>query len=290
MTRRFVKTTVEYAQIALGILFTSIGLKAFLLPNGFLDGGLTGVALLISSKLDISLSLLLVLLSLPFLALAYMAVSRQVAMKSVVSIVGLALVIQFENFGPVTDDKLLIAIFGGLFTGMGIGLAIRNGAVLDGSEILGIYLNNYLGISIGTIILAFNIALFSLAAVLISVEVAMYSILAYLVTARITDMIIGGFEDFIGIMVVSEAYTAIQEEVRQQLGVGMTIYQGSQGFGKKGLQEQREIIHMIINRIDLRRVHRLIDQLDPQAFVTEYEVNNIKGGKLRRYLKPGTHQ
>lgn len=221
-TSKLLKLISEYGQIALGIVLASIGLKAFLLPNGFLDGGVTGISLLVRSQFDINISLLLILFSIPFLILGYYTVSKRIVVKSIISIIGLALFIHFENFGTITDDKLLISIFGGLFLGAGIGIAIRNGSVLDGSEILGIYLNDKFGFSIGQIILLFNIILFGITAYLISVEVALYSILTYIVTAKVTDLTIEGFEDFIGVTIVSKEFPKIKVAIMRELGTGLT--------------------------------------------------------------------
>lgn len=285
ITRKMFNLLGEYLQIALGIVLASIGLKAFLLPNGFLDGGVTGIAILLNAQFGINVSVLLVALSIPFLILAYRAISRRVAIKSILSIVGLALFIQFENFGTVTDDKLLISIFGGLFVGMGIGITVRNGAVLDGSEILGVFLNDRYGLSIGQVILAFNIVLFSITALVLSVEVALYSILTYLVTAKVTDFVIEGFEDFIGVQIVSRKYEYVRLAILEQLGVGLTIYKGEGGYGLSGERKDINIIHTVINRLDLRKIHRIVDDIDPDAFIVEYDINNIKGGVLRRYLR-----
>lgn len=274
----------EYLQIAFGIILASIGLKAFLLPNGFLDGGVTGIALLVNSFVDVNISLLLLIFSIPFLVLGYFTVSKRIVIKSIISIIGLALFIHFENFGTITDDKLLISIFGGLFLGAGIGIAIRNGSVLDGSEILGVYLNDKFGFSIGQIILIFNIILFSITAYVISVEVALYSILTYIVTAKVTDLTIEGFEDFIGVTIVSKHYPLIEEAIMKELGVGMTLYRGTRGIGNQGKQVDFDIIHTIINRIDIKRMHRIINKIDDNAFVVEFDVNNVKGGVLRHYL------
>lgn len=224
----------EYGQLVLGIILASIGLKAFLLPNGFLDGGVTGIALLVRTQFDINISILLVVFSIPFLILGYYTVSRRVVIKSIISIIGLALFIQFENFDTITDDKLLISIFGGLFLGAGIGISIRNGSVLDGSEILGVYINDKFGISIGKVILVFNIILFSITAYIISNEVALYSILTYIVTAKVTDLIIEGFEDFIGVTIVSKEFQTIKQAIITELGVGLTSYKGSKGYGSQG--------------------------------------------------------
>ena len=274
----------EYFQIFIGILLTSLGLKAFLLPNGFLDGGVTGIALLVRTQVDINISYLLVFFSIPFLVLGYYTVSKRIVIKSMISILGLALFIHFENFQTITNDKLLISIFGGLLVGSGIGIAIRNGSVLDGSEILGIYLNDKFGISIGKIILFFNIILFSITAFVVSIEVALYSILTYIIAAKVTDTVIEGFEDFIGITIVSKKYDLIKVAILEKLGTGLTVYKGASGFGSKGETADLDIIHSIINRIDIKKMYRIVYEIDPEVFIVEFDVNSIKGGVLRHYI------
>ncbi len=275
---------LEYIQIAIGIILASIGLKAFLLPNGFLDGGVTGIALLINSKLDINVSYLLIGLSIPFLFLGYYMLSQRIVVKSIFAIISLAIFIELENFSVITDDKLLISIFGGLFVGMGIGITIRNGAVLDGSEILGIFIYDRFGIAIGKFILLFNVILFGITAMVLSVEVAMYSILTFIVTAKVTDFMIEGFEDFIGILVVSKYHEALKTEIAKNIGSGMTIYKAEEGIGSQGETKEMMIINTVINRIDIRKMYRTIDSVDPGAFIVEYDVNNVRGGVMRRYL------
>jgi uncharacterized membrane-anchored protein YitT (DUF2179 family) len=274
----------EYFQVLIGIFLTSLGLKAFLLPNGFLDGGVTGIALLVKTQVDINISYLLVIISIPFLILGYFTVSKRIVIKSIVSIIGVALFIHFENFQTITNDKLLISIFGGLLVGSGIGIAIRNGSVLDGSEILGVFINDKFGISIGRVILVFNVILFSITAFVISVEIALYSILTYIIAAKVTDTVIEGFEDFIGITIVSKKYDLIKIAILEELGVGLTIYKGSSGFGSKGHTEDFDIIHTIINRIDIKKMYTVISAIDKEAFIVEFDVNNVKGGVLRHYL------
>jgi uncharacterized membrane-anchored protein YitT (DUF2179 family) len=274
----------EYFQIFIGIVLTSLGLKAFLLPNGFLDGGVTGIALLVGNQVDIKMSYLLVLFSIPFLILGYFTVSKQIVIKSIVSILGVAMFIHLENFQTITTDKLLISIFGGLLVGSGIGIAIRNGAVLDGSEIFGIFINERFGISIGKVILLFNIILFSVTALVLSVEVALYSILTFIVTGKVIDLMIQGFEDFIGVTIVSKKHSIIKKAILEELGVGLTIYKGSSGFGNKGKIEDFDIIHSIVNRIDIRKMYRIVQAIDEDAFIVEFDVNSVKGGVLRHYI------
>ena len=274
----------EGFQISIGVILASIGLKAFLLPNGFLDGGVTGIAILISQLFDLNISIVLLFASIPFLLLGWTALTRTIVLKSFLSITALAIFIHYENFSSVTDDKLLIAIFGGLFLGTGIGLTIKNGAVLDGSEILGIFFNNRFGISIGKVILLFNIILFTITAFMISIEVSMYSILTFLVTAKVIDFMIEGFEDYVGLMIISENSAQIESNLIIEVNTGITMYKGSKGYGQRGEKKHKDIIHTVINRIDINRTYRLIEHIDKDAFIIEFDVNNVKGGIIKKYL------
>jgi len=284
MKSKIIRLFLEYSQIFLGIVLASIGLKAFLLPNGFLDGGVTGIAILLNDLYAWDISISLVLISIPFLILAWFTVSRKVVYKSVISIIGLAIFIHFENFTLLTEDKLLISIFGGLFLGSGIGLSIRNGTVLDGSEILGLYLNKKYGFNIGVVILHFNAILFIITGLVVSMEVAMYSTLTFIVTSRVVDYIIKGFEDYIGLMIISEDSKQIEKALLKEIGTGITVYNYTRGYGSRGYRENGDIIHLVINRIDIRKSYNLIDRIDSKAFVVEFDVNNIKGGVKRKLL------
>lgn len=278
----------EYSQIVIGILLASVGLKAFLLPNQFLDGGVTGIAILLSLETGLDISILLVLLSVPFIVVGAFTVSKRIVIKSIISIALLAISISLETFTPVTEDKLLIAIFGGIFLGAGIGITIRNGAVLDGSELLGLFVHNKYGISIGQTILVFNVILFLITAYIVSVEVAMYSILAYIITAKVIDLFVQGLENFIGLTIVSKDSDIIQATIAQQLGVGMTVYKGASGYGSTGKSESMNIIQTVINRIDINKTLKLIEKIDSTAFIIEFDVNKVRGGVLKRYLNKGS--
>ncbi|MFK7900875.1 MAG: YitT family protein [Cyclobacteriaceae bacterium] len=274
----------ETVQICIAIVLASIGLKAFLLPNGFLDGGVTGIAILLNNFIPIDISYTLPVLTIPFFVLGWFTVSKRILIKSIVSVLALALVIHFENFQPITDDKLLIAIFGGIFLGAGVGLAIKNGTVLDGTEILGIFLNEKIGFSIGTIILVFNTILFGVTAVLISVEVALYSILTFIVTGKVIDFVFQGFEDYVGLWVVSDNSEIIQHKLLTEVGTGITVHKGAKGYGSKGMTENIEIIQVILNRIDVKKAYKVIESVNKDAFIVEFEVNRIKGGVLRKFI------
>ncbi|MFK8045390.1 MAG: YitT family protein [Crocinitomicaceae bacterium] len=284
LKKQWQKLALEFGQIAAAIFLASIGLKAFLLPNGFLDGGVTGIAILISELSQIELSWVLPIATVPFFILGWFTVSKRIIVKSIISVIVLSVVIHFENFSQITDDKLITAIFGGIFLGAGIGLAIKNGSVLDGSEILGIYISTNFGISIGTVVLFFNIILFGFTAILISIDVALYSILTFIVTAKVIDFMMEGFENYVGLMIVSKKSDLIQRSLIRTIGQGMTVYNGKKGYGSQGRTDDIQIIHTVINRIDTRKAYRTIDLIDDNAFVIEFDVNHVKGGVLRSYL------
>ena len=265
-------------------MLASIGLKAFLLPNGFLDGGVTGISILLNKITGFEISIILPVISIPFFVIGWFTVSKRIVIRSLISVLILSLVIHFENFQPITDDKLLISIFGGLFLGAGIGIAIKNGSVLDGSEILGIFVNERTGISIGLIIFWFNVVLFLLAGFLFSLEVAMYSVLTYIITAKTIDLILEGFEDYVGLMIVTSKSGEMQKTLLKDIGQGMTIYQGTKGYGSQGEKQNLEIIHTVVNRIDTKKVYRVLKKVDKDAFVIEFDVNKVSGGVLRKYL------
>ena len=280
----FKEIASETIQLGVAVFLASIGLKAFLLPNGFLDGGVTGIAILFSELFPLDISLILPIVSIPFFIIGYFTTTKRILIKSIVSIIALSVMIHLENFSSITEDKLIIATFGGVFLGAGIGLAIRNGSVLDGSELLGLYFNNKYGFSIGSIILFFNIILFGITAIVLTPEVAMYSILTYLVTSKAIDFTIEGFENYVGLMIVSKKSEEIQREFLETMGQGITVYQGVKGYGKRGMADAKEIIHLVVNRIDAMRITRMIDDIDKEAFIIEFDVNDIKGGKIRRLL------
>lgn len=265
--------------ITLSVLCATFGLKAFLLPNGFLDGGVTGLAILISEVTEINLSALIVGISIPFLILAYYQLNAAITYRSIFSIVALSLALFLVPEMQVTDDKLLISVFGGLFLGIGIGLAIRSGAVLDGSEVLGIYVHDRIGVSIGSVILVINTLIFGIAAAVLSVEVAMYGIVTYLVTAQVTDRIIVGFEDYIGLQISSSKYEVIKADIVKEIGAGASLLNVDVGYGRSGLIFERPILQTVINRLYIKRAYKIINRHDSDAFIMEFDVNAIYGGK-----------
>src|SRR5687768_7737095 len=194
---------IDTSLLAMGVISAGFGLKSFLLPNNFVDGGAVGIALLIKEVTGLSVSILLILVNLPFIVLGYKSISREFAIKTAAAISALALLVAFFPYPQVTQDKLLVAVFGGFFLGMGTGLAVRGGGVIDGSEVLAINISRRNGLSIGDIIILINVIIFSFAAYLLSIEIALYSILTYMAAARTVDFVIEGIEEYTGVTIIS---------------------------------------------------------------------------------------
>ena len=273
----------EVMLIGLGIVAAGFGLGGFLLPNSFIDGGVTGISLLTEEVTGISLSILLVAINLPFLILGYQTIGKKFALKSFIAIACLATVVHFIHYPNVTSDKLLVAIFGGFFLGLGIGLAMRGGAVIDGTEVLAVFLSRKTGMSIGDVILVFNIIIFSFGAYILSVETALYAILTYLAAAKTVDFVIDGIEEYIGVTIISKKNEEIRLAITNQMGRGCTVYQGKRGFAKIGepLQDTN-IIFTVITRLELARLKTEIDKIDEKAFIIMNSIKDTKGGMVKR--------
>ena len=269
--------------ICAGISLAAFGLKGFLLPNGFLDGGVTGISLLINKLTGISFSLLILLINTPFIYVAYRQMSPQFAFRTALAIVGLAIMVNFLEMESLTHDKLLIAVFGGFFLGAGIGLAIRGGSVIDGTEVLAVSVSRNSFLSVGDFIAIFNVFLFGAAIFLTNLETALYSMLTYLAASKTVDYVITGIEEYIGVTIVSDKAEEIKEAVIKNLGMAVTVYKGKGGFGKKGLvEEDRQIIFTVITRLEVQKLKIEIEKVDPDAFVIQNTVNDTKGGMIRK--------
>lgn len=269
--------------ILIGIVSAGFGLKGFLLPNSFIDGGAMGVSLLTAEITGISLSILIVIINLPFLILGSSQIGKQFALKSILAIIGLALVVHFIPYPVVTTDKLLIAVFGGFFLGAGIGMAIRGGAVIDGTEVLAIYLSKKTGLTIGDIILIINILIFSFAGYILSVEIALYAILTYMAASKTVDFVIEGIEEYTGITIISDNSEEVRLMITEKLGRGVTVYSGKGGYGKRGENlKQIDIIYIVITRLEIARLRTEIDKIDPDAFIIMNSIKDTKGGMIKK--------
>ena len=269
--------------ILMGIVSAGFGLKGFLLPNLFIDGGAMGISLLISETTNVSLSILIIAINLPFLLLGYSQIGMRFALKSIIAIIGLAFIVHFIPYPLITSDKLLIAVFGGFFLGVGIGMAIRGGAVIDGTEVLAIHLSKKTGLTIGDIIFIFNIIIFSFGAYILSIEIALYAILTYLTAAKTVNFVVEGVEGYTGITIISDNSDQIRLMITEKLGRGVTIYTGKGGYGKKGDSlKQINIVYTVIARLEIARLRTEIDKIDSGAFIIMNSVKDTKGGMIKK--------
>lgn len=264
--------------ILLGVLSAGFGLRGFLLPNMFIDGGVMGISLTIAELTEIPLSILIVVINLPFIVMGFSTISRQFAVKSIVAILLLAVTVHFIPFPLITNDKLLIAIFGGFFLGLGIGLAIRGGSVIDGTEVLAIFLSKKTSLTVGDVILIFNVLIFSVAAYVFSIEISLYAILTYLAASKTVDFVVSGIEEYVGVTIISNDSDKIRLAILKKLGRGCTVYCGKRGHS----MVDTDIIYTLLTRLELAKLHTEIDKIDKDAFVVMHSIKDAKGGMIKK--------
>ena len=264
--------------ILLGVLSASFGLNGFLLPNMFIDGGVMGISLIIAELTGTPLSILIVAVNLPFIIMGISTINRQFALKSIIAIILFAITVHFIPFPVVTDDKLLIAVFGGLFLGLGIGLAIRGGSVIDGTEVLAVFISRKTALTIGDVILIFNTLIFGFAAYIFTIEVALYAMLTYLVTSKTVDFVVSGIEEYVGVTIISDENNEIRLAITEKLGRACTIYTGKMGQSLK----PTEIVYTLITRLELTKLRTEIDKIDKNAFIVTHSVKDAKGGVIKK--------
>ena len=264
--------------ILLGILSASMGIKGFLLSSHFIDGGVTGISMLISMVTGTPLSIWIVVVNLPFVALGFRQIGSAFALRSVLAIAGLSVALAIVPFPDVTPDLVLTAVFGGFFLGAGIGLAVRGGAVLDGTEIAALLISRQSHLfKVGDVILLFNVALFLVAMSLLGVDKALYSILTYIAAARTLDFVIHGIEEYTAITIVSRASGEIAAQIMANLGRGVTVYKGRGGLSF----EDQEILYCVVTRLEVGRVNNIVRALDESAFITSHALADVQGGMVK---------
>jgi len=271
--------------ILIAIFSAGFGFKGFLLTNHFIDGGATGISLLLSAITDFPLYFFVMAVNIPFIVLGYKIMGKQFALKTAFAISGLAIVLATVHFPNVTNDNLLVAVFGGFFLGAGIGFAIRGGAVIDGTEVLAIYLSKKFSTTIGDIIMVINIIIFGAAAYFLGIEKALYSMITYLSASKTLDFLVEGIEEYIGVTIISIKNEAIQHMIFNQLGRGVTIYKGQGGYGKTGARKEIDILYTVITRLELNKLNSEIEKIDAEAFVVMNSVKDTIGGMIKKRNK-----
>lgn len=270
--------------ITLGILSAGLGLKGFLMSSHFIDGGVTGVSMLLANLFGIPLALLIFFINIPFIILGYKQMGFRFSVRSAIAIAGLSVCLAVVEFPDITPDKLLTAVFGGVFIGVGIGLAMRGGAVLDGTEIAALIVSKkYPLLKVSDFILLLNIVIFTAAAFLLGIDVALYSILTYFGASKMIDFIIQGIEQYTGVTIVSEKSEEIRQSITEHLGRGVTIYQGKRGFGKRGARQlDIDIIFTVVTRFELPDLRAEVRRIDGNAFLFQHSIDDTEGGMIKK--------
>jgi len=279
--KRFIREVINAALIILGILSAGLGLKGFLLSSHFIDGGVTGVSMLLANVLGWPLSILILVINLPFIAIAYRQIGLSFAIKSTIAIAGLSACLAFVKYPDVTPDKLLTAVFGGFFIGAGIGLAIRGGAVLDGTEIAALLISKSSHLlKVGDVILLLNIFIFSAAALFLGIESALYSMLTYFAASKTIDFLIHGVEEHTAVIIISERSEEIRQSIIRDLGRGVTVYKGRGGLS----DVEQDILFCVVTRLEIGRVKTAVHEIDREAFIVVHSLADAEGGVVRRHV------
>ncbi|MDX1920341.1 MAG: YitT family protein [Candidatus Caenarcaniphilales bacterium] len=267
--------------ICLGVFLAGLGIKGFLIPNHFIDGGVTGLSMLVSKISGINLSLLIVIFNAPFILFGLNKFSRTFATASAFTITILAIVLALVKYPIVTHDKLLASVFGGVFLGAGIGLSIRGSSVLDGTEILALVLSRKVGVTVGDVILVMNIFIFGVGALVLGLEPALYSVLTYFSASKTADFIIHGLEGFNGISIISSQSEQIRQAIINETERGVTVYKGKGGFSN----DEKEILFCVVTRLEVPKIKSIVKEIDAGAFIVTTPLTEASGGMVKNKVK-----
>lgn len=268
--------------IIAGVLSAGLGIKGFLTSSHFIDGGVTGISMLLGTLFNVPISIWLLLINLPFIGLGYRQFGRQFALKSTLAIAGLSISLAIIPYPDVTPDLLLTAVFGGFFIGAGIGLTIRGGAVLDGTEIAALLISKGSPIlKVSDVILVLNVLIFGAAAFFLGISPALYSMITYFAASKTVDFVIHGIEEYTAVLIISKQ----QDQIRQRIiekGWGVTILKGQGGYGKNGGHDEHDsVLYTVVTRLEISRLRNITTEIDPNAFIIQHSVDDVAGGKVK---------
>ena len=270
-------------QILIGVGLALFALKGFMIPNHFLDGGITGVSLLLHELFHIPVNYLLIIVNVPFIALAYVKISREIAIKSLTAIILLAVGLHFVQIPSVTHDKLLISIFGGAIIGMGMGLVMRAGAVIDGIEIIAVMTTKRIGVTISEVIVVLNAILFLIAALKFGIEIGMYALITYFTAVRAADYVVDGVEEFTALTIICSKSDEVKSIIVNEFHKGITVYKGERGYlpGSFEAKSDCDVIVTIVTRLELLSIKNAIRATDPTAFMYVNSIKEASGGIIK---------
>jgi uncharacterized membrane-anchored protein YitT (DUF2179 family) len=270
--------------VLLGVLSSGFALKGFLVPNGFFDGGVTGISLEIHEFYHLDIAYVIVIANIPLIIMGGFQINKTFAFKTLAAVIGLGLCLSFMPYPHITSDKLLTSIFGGVFMGIGVGLSIRGGCALDGIEVLALYTGKRVSFTISEIILGINIIIFLIAAIFKGLPTALYSILTYYAASRTLTFVIEGVEEYTGVTIISGESAIIKEKLVMELNRGITVYKGERGYLKDtfDIHHPVDIVFTVVTRLEVRRLRNMVHEVDPKAFIFTSTIKEAAGGVLKK--------
>ena len=270
---------LQWLELFIGAVIASIGLELFLIPNQVIDGGVVGLSIMGHYMMNnIPFGIFLVVLNIPFLYIGYKHIGKNFAISTVIAVIMLSLCSEYAaEFDKVTNDPFLAAIFGGIIDGIGVGIIMRAGGSLDGTEIVAIIADKHSPFSVGEVVMFINLFILSGAGLLFGWDKAMYSLVAYFVIAKMIDVVTKGFDETYAVMIVTKDPIEVTDELNRQLGRGVTILHGQGGYTKL----PKEILYCVVNRLEVTKVKEIVLSMDENAFVTINSVYDIVGGRFK---------
>ncbi len=269
----------KYTFLFIGAIITAVGLEIFLVPNNIIDGGVVGISIMSSAITGYPLGMFIILLNLPFLYLGYKQIGRTFALSTAFAICCLSFwTSYFEPIARITNDFFLAAIFGGIVTGTGVGIIIRNGGSLDGTEIVAIILDKRMTFSVGEVVMFFNLFILSSAGLVFGWDKAMYSLVAYFVISKMIDVVIKGLDESYAVMIVTDFHEEIASALMDRLGRGVTLLHGEGGY----TGDDKKIVYCVVTRLEVDKLKQIALDKDENAFVSINPVHDIVGGRFKK--------
>lgn len=270
-------------QTIAGVSLAVLAMRGFMIPNRFLDGGITGISILFHEIFHWNISILTLVLNIPFVYLGYRRIGKTFAIQTILAVILLSLGLAFVHISAITTDKLLIAIFGGLTMGAGVGLILRCGGVIDGAEVIAVFTKRKTGFSSNEIILLFNAIIFTIAATQFGLETAMYSLITFFTATRATDYVVDGIEQYTTVNIISSKYEEIKSYLVKELSKGITVFKGERGYlpGSFEVKTDTDIIVTVVTRLEVHQLQTAIRKIDPNAFIYVQSIKEAAGGILK---------
>ena len=278
---RKIKIFLSYIMLTFGCLIAALSLETFLIPNTILDGGVTGISIILSKLFKIPLSILVLVLNIPFVYIGYKNLGKNFLARTIYSMILFSLFLSlFNGFNPFTEEMLLATVFGGVLLGLGVGIVIHFGGCVDGTESVAIVISKKTSLSVGQVVLICNLIIYTIAGFIFGFDRAMYSLLTYVITFKVIDFVSEGLEQAKAALIITERGTSLSKEIYKRLGRTTTTIKG------KGLiSGEKEVLYCVLTRIEIYELNRIIEEMDESAFVTIIDVQDIIGNHIKSNKK-----